>query len=192
MDTIGPAGDSRNGHELLALHEARDGPCTRVKDHRCGTRIDQGRLAHVASMNACRTWVNVPIVKNVGPLSYIGHMSGYRAMGEAASAGVIPEWTMGDRLRKARERASIGQVEFSQITGVARSSIVRYEGDVTAPRRHVLLVWAMATGVDMEWLETGKAPSHGGDGAKQQSLLRESNSRPFHYKRHASGLSLVA
>ena len=134
----------------------------------------------------------VRFVESVGPLSYIGHMSGYRALGDGAAAGVIPEWTMGDRLRKARERSGIGQVEFSEITGVARSSIVRYEGDVTAPRRHVLLVRAMATGVDMQWLETGTAPSHGGDGAEQRSLLRESNSRPFHYKRHASGLSLVA
>ena len=85
-------------------------------------------------------------------------MNGFGAIGAKATSGAIPVWTLGDRLRKARELASIGQVEFSKMTDIARSSIVRYEGDVSVPRRHVLLVWAMATGVNLEWLETGTAP----------------------------------
>jgi transcriptional regulator with XRE-family HTH domain len=64
----------------------------------------------------------------------------------------VPRWSLGDRLRKAREHARLKQTELAQMTGIGRSSIVRYETDQAVPSRPVLLSWAMATGVSLAWL----------------------------------------
>ena len=64
----------------------------------------------------------------------------------------IPEWTLGDRLRKARKHARLEQTELAQIIGIARSSIVSYESDRTVPSRPVVLSWSLATGVPAEWV----------------------------------------
>lgn len=71
--------------------------------------------------------------------------------------GVEPQWTLGDRLRKAREHAGLQQAELADEIGIARRSLITYESDRTAPKRPVLLAWAMRTGVDSRWLETGCA-----------------------------------
>lgn len=63
-----------------------------------------------------------------------------------------PRWTLGDRLRKAREHAGLKQTELAQATGISRASIVSYETGRTIPSRPALLSWALATGVSLEWL----------------------------------------
>lgn len=70
-------------------------------------------------------------------------------------AAVIPEWTLGDRLRKAREHAGLSQMQMYAETGIARSSIVRYENGQAVPSRAMLLSWALSTGVDLGWLLSG-------------------------------------
>ncbi len=58
------------------------------------------------------------------------------------------------------------------------STVQRTEGGQTKPRRTTLMVWAMATGVDLHWLETGNAPqSDGPDGGHQLPHL-DSNQKP--------------
>lgn len=79
----------------------------------------------------------------------------------------VPEWTLGDRLRKARQSAGFEQADFAEATGIARGTIHNYEQDKTRPKRPYLLTWAMATGVPVEWLESGDTgrpipPSPGG------------------------------
>lgn len=75
----------------------------------------------------------------------------------------IPEWTTGDRLRKARELTGLDQSDFAERIGVARNTVHAYEhGATRRPRRIVLMAWADATGVDYEWLRTGL--SRGGRG----------------------------
>lgn len=69
----------------------------------------------------------------------------------------IPAWTIGDRLRKAREVADLTQSELAERIGVSRRSITSYEAGGT-PKRPVLLSWSLATGVPVEWLLTGEAP----------------------------------
>lgn len=64
----------------------------------------------------------------------------------------IPEWTLGDRLRKAREHAGLSQTQLYAETGIARSSIVRYENDEARPSRAMLLAWHLCTGVSLDWL----------------------------------------
>jgi transcriptional regulator with XRE-family HTH domain len=64
----------------------------------------------------------------------------------------VPEWTLGDRMKKAREHAGLSQAELADKIGVSMSSVSRYEIDKTLPGRPVLLSWALCTGVDLDWL----------------------------------------
>jgi len=70
-------------------------------------------------------------------------------------AGSVPEWTLGDRLRKARESAGMNQSTLAETTGISRRSISSYESSEAMPKRPQLIAWALATGVPLEWLETG-------------------------------------
>ncbi len=72
--------------------------------------------------------------------------------------GAVPEWTLGDRLRKAREHAGLTQAELAELIGIARSSVVSYEIGRTEPSRPVVLSWSLATGVATEWV-LGWAPA---------------------------------
>ena len=85
-------------------------------------------------------------------------------MTQQTIVGHIPAWTVGDRLRKAREDANLSQKELADLTGVSQRSISAYEGQAKPPRRPVLLAIHMATGVPMEWLETGQASTPGPEG----------------------------
>jgi transcriptional regulator with XRE-family HTH domain len=70
----------------------------------------------------------------------------------------IPIWTVGDRLRKAREDAGLSQQELlADMVGVSRNTVGNQEIGVgkRAPSRLLLRAWAHATGVPVEWLETG-------------------------------------
>ncbi|WP_247639178.1 helix-turn-helix domain-containing protein, partial [Microbacterium sufflavum] len=69
-----------------------------------------------------------------------------------------PQFGLQHRMALAREVAGIGQAKMAQDLGVSRQTVSNYERGFTAPRRAVLLAWAMATGVDVEWLESGDAP----------------------------------
>ncbi len=70
----------------------------------------------------------------------------------------VPEWTVGDRLRKAREVLGLDQVAFAALTGISRGTISNYERGLTNTYKTLFMrAWAMATGVSLEWLETGVA-----------------------------------
>ena len=69
----------------------------------------------------------------------------------------VPEWTLADRLRKARGDAGYSQAELATVTGISRQSINRYETGRAVPDRSKLLAWATACHVDYEWL-TGGSP----------------------------------
>ena len=88
--------------------------------------------------------------------------------------GTVPQWTLADRLRKARENAGMDQQQLSDRIGMGRTTISNYESGVTAPKRPILLSWSMATGVPLIWLETGNAPQpdgpEGGESVRHQGL----------------------
>lgn len=69
--------------------------------------------------------------------------------------GRIPAFTAGDRLKKAREAAGMDQGELAETTGISRSTVSHLELDKAPLKRSYLHLWAMATGVPVEWLETG-------------------------------------
>lgn len=83
----------------------------------------------------------------------LAHMTTLRA------AGAVPAWTLGDRLRKAREHAGLSQDDLAVAIGVSRRSVSTYEsGGVEHVKRPVLFAWATLCGVDLAWLEGPEAP----------------------------------
>lgn len=83
------------------------------------------------------------------------------------NTGDIPVFTIGDRLRKARERVGLSQSDFAAEIDVSPRSVSNYESEAVTPKKIVLKAWALRTGVPLEWIETGEVPNNGdgGDGA---------------------------
>ena len=79
--------------------------------------------------------------------------------------GTIPSFTVADRLRKAREVTGLDQAEFADRAGLSRTGVSKAERGESTPRRSTIKLWALASGVPLHWIETGEAPSPGGDGA---------------------------
>jgi transcriptional regulator with XRE-family HTH domain len=100
-------------------------------------------------------------------------------------APAVPAWTLGDRMRKAREHAGLKQSELAGEIGVGRSTIVTYETGRSQPSRPVLLSWALRCGVPYEWLaEDGhggglpnRFPSHrGGSRSREREVISTNRS----------------
>ncbi|CAB5216948.1 HTH_XRE domain containing protein [uncultured Caudovirales phage] len=103
--------------------------------------------------------------------------------------GHIPVYTIGRRLRDAREDAGYSQAAFADATGISRRTIQTYEGtdDPTVIKRPALIAWSWITGVPMFWLETGKAPEddRGPDGGAFAPVVAGRGFEPL-----TSGLSV--
>lgn len=80
-------------------------------------------------------------------------------MTEMKSRGAVPEITLGDRLGIALKYAGIGVQDMAAYLGVSRNTISNYTGGHTHADKRTLMLWAMRTGVDLEWLQTGHAPT---------------------------------
>lgn len=65
---------------------------------------------------------------------------------------ITPTWTLGDRLRKARDVAGITSQDMADRLGVSRNTITNYENDHTSPSVLAVRAYASETGVDIEWL----------------------------------------
>lgn len=46
----------------------------------------------------------------------------------------IPEWTIGDRIRKARRAADMSQAELADAIGVKVANLGNWEADTSKPR----------------------------------------------------------
>lgn len=95
----------------------------------------------------------------------------------------IPAFTIGDRLRKAREKTGLDQGPFADEIGVSRGTVSNYEGGRTTQehmKRAYLMAWAMRADVPLEWLLTGSQPSgkppEGGDALQQLTAAKRSRS----------------
>jgi transcriptional regulator with XRE-family HTH domain len=80
-------------------------------------------------------------------VSKLGHMSAHE------TANRIPEWTLGDRLRKARESAGLSQGELADRIGVARATVSSAERAYHGVRRITLNAWSATTGVPLSWIQ---------------------------------------
>lgn len=65
---------------------------------------------------------------------------------------LLPVWTVGDRLAKAREFADLSQQQMADQLCISRRSIVRHETAATPPRS-IVLAYASVTKVPVWWLE---------------------------------------
>jgi len=91
-------------------------------------------------------------------------------MTTATSTGLVPAWTVGDRLRKARETTSLDAETFADEIGVHRDTVSNYEkGRTKRHSRAVLNQWVMRTGVSLVWIKTGETPAgpEGPDGGQE-------------------------
>lgn len=64
--------------------------------------------------------------------------------------GGVPEWTLADRIYKARKWAQMDQGDLATVTGISRTTISHYENGQTRPSKVSLKAIAMATGVDRD------------------------------------------
>lgn len=83
------------------------------------------------------------------------------------------EWTIGDRLRAARESVTLDGKQFAELIGISRDTLRNYERDTYKPKPPVLAAWCLATGFDKAWILTGEKPGNdtdGGDVSKNVTL----------------------
>ena len=67
----------------------------------------------------------------------------------------IPTFTLGDRLRKAREHAGVSVDEMAAILDVSDRTVRNYEGDKTPIKRPSVVAYAMRCNVPIDWLIAG-------------------------------------
>ncbi|MFZ4843006.1 helix-turn-helix transcriptional regulator [Mycetocola saprophilus] len=74
--------------------------------------------------------------------------------------GAILTFTLGERLRKARESAGLQQDQLAPLVGAHRQTISRWETGLTTPRSEIILRWSLVTHVDLFWLRGTEPPTH--------------------------------
>lgn len=91
----------------------------------------------------------------LGGLRKLVHWCNIDAM-TVQTAGGVPEFTICDRLRKARELTGLDQGPFAKEIGVSRGTVSTYEREEDAAFKPIVMqAWALRTGVPVEWLLTG-------------------------------------
>lgn len=90
------------------------------------------------------------------------------------SAGRVPEWSVRDRLRKAREDAfpDMEKLDFAQLIGLGKNIVTAYEGRNGTREENmkdlVLRRWAEVTSVDFGWLKYGEPGEGDPEGGPSQ------------------------
>lgn len=79
----------------------------------------------------------------------------------AERAPRVPQFKLHHRLGLALEEAGVGVQEMADYLDVSRESVSRWINGRGVVKRSILRLWALRTGVDLVWLETGLARSEG-------------------------------
>jgi len=104
---------------------------------------------------------------------------------------MIPMWTLGDRLRKARVTAEISTQQMADALVRNRNTITNYESGFTTPSGRVVVRWAELCGVPVGWLRLGdewdgtmaQTSAEGEDAAEQLVLVDDdANAVRFDYR----------
>lgn len=94
-------------------------------------------------------------------LPNVTHVRHHWDMSTQTQTTNIPQLTLGWRLQMALGDQSVQAL--ADELGVTRQTIGRWMHDKGArPRRAYILQWALITGVDSHWLETGEEPQDNG------------------------------
>lgn len=89
-------------------------------------------------------------------------------MEQTVGSSRVPVFTLGERIRKAREDQGYSQAEFAIRLGVDRKTVSNWEGTRNQPRYGDLMLIASVTDVSLEWLAgelfrpTESTYAHGG------------------------------
>jgi transcriptional regulator with XRE-family HTH domain len=62
------------------------------------------------------------------------------------------EWTIGDRMTKARRVGGVSREEMAEYLGMSPQGCGMYEKDLRWPKLAILRLWAMRCGVPLAWL----------------------------------------
>lgn len=73
--------------------------------------------------------------------------------------GGIPPETIGDRMHRALRHAGISVSGMADYLGVHRNTVSTWLNDHVEPDKRTLMLFSQATGVTVEWLETGEDSS---------------------------------
>ena len=76
----------------------------------------------------------------------------------AVNVGTVPEWDIGDRMRKSLRVAKMTNQDMADYLGVARETISTWLSGRITPTKQTTMLWAMRTGVPHEWITTGCTP----------------------------------
>lgn len=129
---------------------------------------------------------------------YCGLMRRYATLSNMSTQAAheemnIPQWTLGDRLRKIRTSAGMSQEEFAAQLQVTASAYSHWESDRTTPRNVVTIAQRleMMTGVPAAWIlgisDGVSSGPEGPGGSKKGSSVPGANLRNSDYKAAGSG-----
>lgn len=82
------------------------------------------------------------------------------------------EWDLQDRLKKAARVAGLSSSDLADALGVHRNTVANLLGGRSLPDRRTLIAWAFATGVPVEWLETGQESGDAPGGPPRGGVTR--------------------
>lgn len=116
-----------------------------------------------------------------------------RCMTTSHAAGKIPEWGLHDRMRKSAHVAGISVQAMADYFGVSRNTVGAWINGRVEPSLSTIRLWALATGVPFEWLQTGEmpcpSPSPDGGGTTDPGL---NAGRSSYYSNAVRGLALAS
>lgn len=92
-------------------------------------------------------------------------------MTSAYDQGQIPDFQMRHRLQLAREYAGLSRGELAERMEISRNSVINAETGRTTPRKLMLNAWALACGVPVSWIITGKGPEDRPDGGSGLGII---------------------
>lgn len=93
------------------------------------------------------------------------------------------EFDLADRMRRALRVSGIGPGVMADYLGVRRETVSTWITGRITPDKRTRMLFAMRTGVPIEWLETGQVPDQGPtpDGGSELPRL-DSNQQPSDYR----------
>lgn len=106
-------------------------------------------------------------------------------MSNTATTDVVPEWTLPDRLRKARETAGLRQEDMAHRLAKSRAAISGWERGDHRPDELALRAWAHETGVSFVWLKLGMTQSPSDpEGAAASTKWQTAEADVYHLDAH--------
>jgi transcriptional regulator with XRE-family HTH domain len=96
---------------------------------------------------------------------------------------LVPEFDLADRMRKALRTAGTGVQEMADYLGVTRTTVGNWINGRIVPSKQTQRLWALRTGVDFDWLQTGENPHQliADEGIEMLPRL-DSNQQPAGYR----------